>query len=202
VIRVRLVKGTNRLLLRVRQGIGPWSFGVQVSDPMETFVVTRPKSTIEDLRAFALGNSGDPRKGEEIFFDQGGVGCVKCHAAGGRGNSSIGPDLTGLALKYDKAEIIRSILEPSSRIATGYQPVVVARKDGTIVSGVVRSENDTSLELADAEAKVVRISKAEIEQRRSGDVSIMPGGLTETLAPVDLADLVAYMLTLKAVPKR
>jgi putative heme-binding domain-containing protein len=202
VVRVRLAKGTNRLLLRVRQGVGSWSFGVQVSDPSETFVATKPRPSLEDLRAFALGNSGDPRKGEEIFFESRGVGCAKCHAAGGRGSSTIGPDLTGLALKYDKAEIIRSILEPSNRIATGYQPVVVARKNGTVISGVVRSETDTSLELADAEAKVVRIPKSEIEERRTGDVSIMPGGLTDTLASVDLADLVAYMLTLKTVPKR
>ena len=60
-----------------------------------------------------------------------GVGCVKCHAAAGRGTANVGPDLTGLGLKYDKAEIIRSVLDPSDRLATGYQPVVVATAWGS-----------------------------------------------------------------------
>jgi putative heme-binding domain-containing protein len=200
-VRVPLVKGTNRLLVRARQGIGFWGFSVQVSDPSDVVVVEKtPTRSLDQLRTFALNNSGDPRKGEEIFFDDRGVGCVKCHAAGGRGSANIGPDLTGLALKYDKAEIVRSVLEPSNRIATGYQPVLVARKDGKVVTGLVRADTDAYLDLADAEAKVTRIAKSEIEDRRLGDVSIMPGGLTETLTQVDLVDLVAYLLTLKAAP--
>ena len=86
----------------------------------------------------------------------------------GRGGSTIGPDLTGLAAKYDRAEVIRSILEPSHRIATGYQPVIVATRDGKVATGVVRSETDTTLELADSEAKITKIPKSDIEVRRVG----------------------------------
>ncbi len=63
---------------------------------------------------------------------------MKCHAANGRGTANVGPDLTGLALKYDKAEIIRSVLEPSNRLATGYQPVLLALAGGKVVTGLVR----------------------------------------------------------------
>ena len=100
-----------------------------------------------------------------------GIGCVRCHSAGGRGTATIGPDLTGLASKYDRAELIRSVLEPSSRIATGYQPVIVATRDGKVLTGVVRAETDDRLELADAEAKITRIPKRDIEVRRAGPVS-------------------------------
>ncbi|HWE35733.1 MAG TPA: HEAT repeat domain-containing protein, partial [Isosphaeraceae bacterium] len=201
LVGVKLAKGTNRLLVCSRQGIGTWSFSVQVSEPSEPILATAPRPTgLDGLRAFALNHSGDSRKGEELFFDAKGLNCAKCHAAEGRGAANVGPDLTGLALKYDKAEIVRSVLEPSSRIATGFQPAIVARKDGAVVTGVVRGETEAHVELVDAEARSVRIPKSEIEARRVGDVSIMPAGQVDGLAPVDFADLVAYLTSLKAAP--
>ncbi len=201
LVRVKLVNGTNRLLLCSRQGIGAWSFSVQVSEPSEPILAatTRPAGR-EGLRTFALNHSGDSRKGEELFFDAKGLNCARCHAAEGRGAANVGPDLTGLALKYDKAEIVRSVLEPSSRIATGYQPAIVARKDGAVVTGVVRGENETHVELVDGEAKLIRIPRSDIEARRVGDTSIMPAGQVDGLAPVDFADLVAYLTSLKSAP--
>ena len=84
------------------------------------------------------------------------------------------PQPGGVALTYDRAELIRSVLEPSSRIAPGHQSVVVATRDGKVMTGVIRAETDQELVLADSEAKITRIPKAEITQRRSSDVSIMP----------------------------
>ena len=200
-IRVRLRAGTNRLVMRVRQGIGSWAFGVQVSEPGQQLLDARPaEAGIEALRDFALGHDGDPTRGEAIFFDEGGVGCVKCHAAGGKGSSDIGPDLTGLASKYDRAELIRSVLEPSQRIATGYQPVLVATDDGRVVAGLVREETAEELVLADAEANLVRLPKARVEERRIRQTSIMPGGLAEVLSPEEFADLVSYLRSLAAPP--
>ncbi|MHC5540600.1 c-type cytochrome, partial [Singulisphaera rosea] len=199
LLRVQLKKGRNRILVSSRQGIGAWSFSLQFSDPKSTLLVVRPRANpVESLRAFALSHDGDPRKGETIFFDPKGIGCVKCHAAGGRGTANIGPDLTGLALKYDKAEIIRSILEPSNRIATGYQPVVLALEDGKVLGGLVRSETEDIVELVDADAKMTRIPKNTIDERRVGDVSLMPAGMADTLSVVDFADLIAYLQGLKA----
>ncbi|MBV8557877.1 MAG: HEAT repeat domain-containing protein, partial [Planctomycetaceae bacterium] len=89
LVRVELKKGVNRVLVSSRQGIGTWSFSVQVSEPSTGRIVAKPGSASpEALQAFALAHQGDPRKGEEIFFDVKGVGCVKCHAAGGRGTAA------------------------------------------------------------------------------------------------------------------
>ncbi|MEW4570426.1 HEAT repeat domain-containing protein [Tautonia sp. JC769] len=198
-VRVRLREGSNRLVMRVRQGIGTWAFGVQVSDQgQELLARAEAGSGVEALRAFALEQEGDPGRGEALFFAGDGIGCVKCHAADGKGDSDIGPDLTGLAAKYDRAEVIRSILEPSERIATGYQPVLVATDDGRVVAGLVREESAGELVLADAEAQIVRVEKGRIEERRLGQVSIMPEGLVDSLKPGEFADLVAYLMSLKA----
>jgi putative heme-binding domain-containing protein len=199
LVRVALSKGKNRILVLSRQGIGPWAFGLEIArvaqraGPRGPGVVARA-----DLRQFALTHDGDLRKGEAIFLDAKGIGCVRCHRAAGRGSATIGPDLTGLALKYDREEVIRSILEPSHRIAPGYQPVVVATRDGNVATGVVRSETESTLELADADAQITQIPKSDIEVRRVGHVSIMPAKLVERLSPGEFADLVSFLLSLKS----
>ncbi len=149
------------------------------------------------MQAYALAHQGDARRGEDLFFDPNGIGCARCHAAGGRGTARIGPDLTGLALKFDRAEIIRSILEPSSRIATGYQPVVLATTGGTVLSGILRAETDAELELITSDLKPLRVPKSDIDVRRAGAVSLMPAGLADRLTPTEFTDLIAYLQSLK-----
>ena len=197
--KVRLAKGRNRLLVQTRQGIGTWSFSVQVSEPI--VAPARPSEkrlTAAELSAFALGHKGDAAKGAEIFFDAKGVGCVKCHSAGGRGTANIGPDLTALALKYDSAEIIRSVLEPSNRLATGYQPVVLATTDGKVLTGLVRNESALTIEIIDSNLKSMVIPKSEIDERKVGTVSIMPVEIAERLTPLEFTDLIEYLKSLKA----
>ena len=144
LVRVALRKGTNRILVRTRQGSGAWSFGVQVSGPSSTSLAAG-STGMEDLRFAALSHDGDPGRGEAICFDPEGVGgCFRCHASKGRGTAAIGPALDGIAAKeHDKGEVVRSVLEPSARIANGYQPVVIARNDGTVLTGLIRGDRDS-----------------------------------------------------------
>ena len=199
LVRIHLNKGKNRLLVQTRQGVGVWSFGVQVSEPTKLDLSAKT-STIADLRVYAIEHEGDRAKGEAIFLNAKGIGCVKCHSAAGKGKADVGPDLTGLALKYDKAEIIRSVLEPSNRLATGYQPTVIALKDGRVLSGVIRSETETELVMSDAEARMVHVQRSEIDERKIGEVSIMPAGAAESLSLKEFADLIAFLTGLKTAP--
>ena len=199
LVRFPLRKGTNRFLVRTRQGIGEWCFGLQVSEASTAGLEGAGVSAgLEGLRAFALAHQGDPRRGEQLFFDAKGIGCGRCHAVGGQGSAALGPDLTGLAAKYDRAEIVRSVLEPSKRFAAGFQPVLIARKDGTVLTGLIRAETDAHIDLVDAQGKLSRVAKSEIERRGVGEVSMMPTGLVDFLSPVEFADLISYLGSLKA----
>jgi putative heme-binding domain-containing protein len=200
LVRFHLARGRNRILVVSRQGIGRWGFGVQIARSSLGTRQDLARTTIakvDDLRRVALRHDGDPQRGAELFFDPKGIGCVRCHSAGGRGTSTIGPDLTGLASKYDRAELIRSVLEPSSRIATGYQPAIVATRDGKVFTGVVRAETADRLELADTESRITRIAKHDITERRVGEVSIMPARAVETLSPAKFSDLISFLASLK-----
>ncbi len=76
---------------------------------------------VETLRRFTMSHTGDPRKGEEIFFKNPVIGCVRCHAANGRGGGTSGPDLSGLATKSGKAQLIDVLLQPPPRVATAHR---------------------------------------------------------------------------------
>ncbi len=199
MVPIALRKGRNRILVRSRQGIGRWAFGVQVSEPRDDGApsTTRLPTTIQGLRAVALSHDGDPGRGERLFFDPGGVGCGRCHSAGGRGDANIGPDLSGLALAYDRAEIVRSVLEPSSRIVNGYRPVVVALADGTVATGLLRAETEDHIDLIDSGLRPLRLAKADVAAPRLGDTSPMPTGLVDGLTPAEFADLIAFLEALR-----
>jgi putative heme-binding domain-containing protein len=201
LVRLNLAKGRNRILVVSRQGIGRWSFAIQAAMSPSHSGSARPAPvTVEELRRFALHHEGDPQRGEEIFFDPKGIGCARCHSAGGRGTAAVGPDLTGLASTYDRAELIRSVLEPSQRIATGYQPVSVATRDGKVITGVVCAETDDLLQVADSEAKITQIPKRDITVRRVSEVSVMPPQSVESLSPVEFSDLISYLSSLRKAP--
>ena len=202
LVRVELKRGKNEILVKTRQGIGTWSFSLQLSGRLQIDAASETgPAKLERLRAFGLSHGGDPKRGEALFFDAKGIGCGKCHSAGGRGNARIGPDLTGLALKYDKAEIIRSVLEPSSRIVNGYQPVVLCKTDGTVLTGLIRGETETYLDLVDPNLQPIQVQKSDIDERRLGEYSLMPAGLVELLTPSEFADLIAYLQSLGATPR-
>ena len=197
---IALRKGRNRILVRSRQGIGRWSFSVQLSQPRddEPLLPASRSPAGQDMRAFALSHDGDPRRGEHLFFDPGGVGCARCHSAGGRGTATIGPDLSGLALTYDRPEIVRSVLEPSSLIKNGYRPIVIAMSDGTVATGLLRAESEDHVELIDSELRQLRLAKANMIERRLGDTSPMPAGLVDGLTPGEFADLIAFLQSLRS----
>lgn len=201
-VEVDLKAGKNRLIIKCGNNSGPWQFSVGVTAPGEYAFLKGPAPgafDAEDFRKKTYNEKGDLARGQKLFADVNGLACVKCHAVGGQGGA-VGPDLTGIAAKYTRDEIASSILYPSAKIASGYESVIVATKDGRVVTGVIKADTTSGLELEDADAKRVRVELDDIEERRSGDVSIMPNGLAEGLKPQDFADLLAYLATLKEQP--
>ena len=194
-----MVKGTNRVLVKCGNRGGPWHSRSPWPMPSDYAFLQGPAAGAfdpESFRAFAQSHKGKPEHGKALFNDLKGLACVKCHAVGGQGGA-VGPELTSVGVKYPKDEIITSVLYPSAKISSGYEPVVIALADGRVVTGVVKGETAEALLIDDVDAKHQTIPKSEIDARKLGDVSLMPSGLAEGLSRDDFADLVAYLETLK-----
>lgn len=203
--KVTLKAGTNRLVVQSGNHGGGWQFALGVSDEPNYAFLTMPTTggfNPDAFRDFALKQEGDPEHGRALFTDLKGLACVKCHQVAGQGGS-VGPDLSGIGAKYVPAEIVESVLYPSAKIFSGYEPIVVATNDGRLLTGIVKSDDDEALVIQDAEDKTLRIPQADIDERRLSNVSLMPNGLAEGLSKEDFADLIAYLKTLQeeALPK-
>ncbi len=196
---VKLREGTNHLLVKCGNRGGPWQFAVAVAEPADfAFLKGNAGSGFdpEAYRAAALKGGGDVARGRMIFNDQKGLACIRCHAVGKEGGN-VGPELGSVGAKYPRDELIASVLYPSARISSGYEPEVLALADGRIVTGIVRRETADAVEIQDADAKLIKVAKDDIDARKRSDVSIMPTGLAKGITTKDFADLVSYLETLR-----
>ena len=141
---------------------------------------------------YARDHSGDPDRGRKLFFDRKGAGCIRCHRSQGEGGE-VGPDLSDVGKKYDRALLIESVLDPSRQIVEGYRPTVVATADGRVLSGIIKAESDHELTLVDVDGHRQVVLKSDIEKRMAAHTSLMPDGLSAGLSQRDFADLIAYL---------
>ncbi len=149
------------------------------------------------LARYARKHRGNAARGRNLFFEPKGADCARCHRAGGKGGD-IGPDLTEVGSKYERALLIESVLEPSRHIVEGYRPELVATANGRTFSGLVRAESDRELTLVDSDGRRVVVAKAEIADRRASALSMMPDSVAAGLSPSGFADLIEYLQSLRA----
>lgn len=139
---------------------------------------------------------GDPKAGEALFFDLETTGCAKCHVIKGRGER-LGPDLTYIGSKRSSQFIMESILKPSAYIAYEYETTMVITKDGRIISGLRRNEDETSLQVLDSAKKLWTTYFKDQVEIIPQTTSLMPANYSELLTVQELHDLLAYLMTLK-----
>jgi len=120
---------------------------------------------------------------------------------GGEGGD-VGPDLTGVGVKYGRDHFVESVLYPSAKILDGYKQTMVLTKGGIVLAGRFMGETPDELNLMDAEGKRHAVRKADIDQRKESDLSLMPEGLNTGLSLQDFADIVIYLESLKEPPKK
>ncbi|MCP4848572.1 MAG: c-type cytochrome [Verrucomicrobiaceae bacterium] len=166
----------------------PGSLSLQAADSGKVF---SPK----DYRKHAMTRSGDAKKGEEIFYGRKAL-CSQCHSTDGS-NQLAGPDLKAAGDKFSRADLILSVLQPSSSIMTGFSLSVITTKDGKTYSGVVKQSSEKELIIAGMGELRHRIAKSDIREQLTSPVSMMPANLHVALSRDEFSDLVAYLENLK-----
>jgi putative heme-binding domain-containing protein len=142
-----------------------------------------------------LVDHGDPKRGREDFFGP-RVACVTCHTVRGEGGQ-VGPDLTRIGAVRTHRDLLEAILFPSASFARGYEPMVVATHDGRIYTGVVTRETGDAIQLVTADRTQVSLPRQSVDAIEPGRVSVMPQGLDANLSRSELADLVAFLSSLR-----
>lgn len=134
----------------------------------------------------------DLRRGERLFT-QGA--CFKCHRFAGRGGI-VGPDLTGVAGRFNAKNLLESLIEPNKVISDQYQSTAFRMDDGKVVVGrIANAKGDRLMVMTDMlnPGRFTVIRRGEIEQMRPSAVSMMPAGILDTYTKEEILDLLAYL---------
>lgn len=199
-----LKAGKNLIVVKVTQGGGPWEFSLAVPPP-GTGKLFQTKARVVDpaeYAKFATANTGSAERGRKVYADLKGAACIKCHATGTDPSSGgeVGPSLVGIATKYNRQQLIESVLYPSKQILDGYQQTRIVTTSEQVKIGIVRSMTPEELTLVDADGKKIVLKKEDVAEQKVLEKSIMPEGLQAGLSPQEFADLIAYLESLNQKP--
>jgi putative heme-binding domain-containing protein len=138
---------------------------------------------------------GDSSRGKDIFF--GKAECSSCHSVSGQGGF-LGPDLTLYGSNLSAAEIRKAITDPRRIVPLGYKAAEVTMHDGTKIEGVVRNEDNFSLQLLTKDGVFHFLDKSDLETLHYLDQSVMPADYSKRLDQKELNDLVSFLMSTSA----
>ncbi|MGD9723204.1 MAG: HEAT repeat domain-containing protein [Pirellulales bacterium] len=179
-----------------QQSLAEWQkwFTTRYPDQPEPVLPVEPqgaKWTFAELVEFLAsesGTSGNAERGAVVFEK---AQCVKCHRYGARGEG-IGPDLSNVASRFQRKEVLESVVFPSQVISDQFAAKTVLTKDGKTYTGMVGPTSDGVVVLQ-ANTEKANVAKDEIEEIVPSRQSAMPDGLFNTLSLEEIADLFAYL---------
>lgn len=141
----------------------------------------------------AVQKGGDAKVGSEMFLKG---GCIACHTVNAD-EPPKGPLLSAVAKIYDRAALTESILKPNAKLAQGFETTWIKTKKGEQIEGFVTREGGDSVDIRNIASQTMTVEKADIAERGHRETSMMPEGLLNGFTPQDLANLLAWLESLK-----
>ena len=159
---------------------------------LEQRAVGRRSDVVKAYRS-ALELKGHLENGRKLFKKN----CTACHKVEGEGRE-IGPNLA--AMKNRGAEsILLNVLDPNRELNPEFTEYIVATTQGQVFNGLIAAETATSITLRQGENKADRVVlRVDIEELKNSGRSLMPEGLEKTINQQAMADLIAYLTSLKS----
>ncbi len=135
--------------------------------------------------------SVDAQRGQQIFRTH----CAACHRIGVTGNL-VGPQLDGVGVR-GLERLLEDLLDPNRAVDPAFRLHFVKQKNGSLLAGLFRREQEGQLYFADAAGQEHAVAKSDIAEDQVSEFSLMPAGFGELLPEKDLNDLLAYLLARK-----
>jgi putative heme-binding domain-containing protein len=185
--------GAMHLDARVRQELGDLLLERPPKAP-DALLKARPfvrKWTVDNLLPVAA-RVGDRRRGHEIFA---AALCYRCHRFQGSGGM-VGPDLTGVSLRFNMRDLLEAMIEPSRVIPDQYRTSRIALKDGRLLTGKIKDISGNTLVLMTdplEPARLLMVARDGIEAIAWSDTSPMPRGLLDSFTEQEILDLLEFL---------
>ncbi len=123
--------------------------------------------------------------------------CVLCHRVSSDASlpaSVLGPDLTSVASRLNRHDLLEQIIDPSKIIDDKFRSVTLFLSDGSGVSGTLEMEDTGKVTLRPnpLSAETISVDKKDIRRRELSKISPMPDDLLNTLTIEQILDLLAW----------
>ncbi len=149
--------------------------------------------SLSQVLAALKDNNGNAEKGKALFQSQ---ACIACHTFAD-GQAPKGPHLVDIGKRYNRQELVESIIKPSAKMAQGFESWQLLTKDGDVLTGFVTTESAERIVIRDGRGIMQELAQEEIEERKKQEISMMPEGLVGNLTVDQLSDLLAYLESLR-----
>ncbi len=164
----------------------------------KAFATTRqtPEEKLKQIAAakamLTTGTPGDASAGRAIFAKT----CAQCHTLFDAGGN-VGPNITG-ANRADLDYLLLNILDPNAVIPAEYRTTILRTKDGRVITGIMKKQDENTVTLAAAN-ETVTIARKDIDRIKDQEISMMPEGLFDGLKEQEKRDLIRYLQSNKQV---
>jgi len=202
------VEGEKRVLAILKQGIVPKTLIADivssVNGSRKTSVINEAKGYLNNAIEIPVAASVIPTyeetialksiasKGHAVYLSN----CAVCHKINNEGYD-FGPALSEIGSKYGKDGMFKSIVYPSDGISFGYETTSIKLNDGSEISGIISSKSKLEIEIKMPGGITQKIKTSNIKSLDQLKTSYMPSDLYSQMTKQELADLLAYLDSLK-----
>jgi putative heme-binding domain-containing protein len=190
--RFRYANSDDDLKRIVTQGLPGTSMPGRRLDEKETTGIV---AYIRNMRDYNAGSvmAGDLGRGRALFESKGQ--CLTCHQVGPRG-AHTGPDLSDIGSQRNAGFLQQSLMNPTSRMMPINRPVRIVTKEGKTINGRRLNEDTFTVQIIDDQERMLSLAKSDFREYTILKTSPMPS-YTDKLSAQEMADVVAYLVTLK-----
>jgi len=172
----------------------PMNQGARITKTLDT----PPLLTEEQAKALdakfshytALAAKGQAENGKALS-----ALCIACHQIGNTGGQ-IGPNLSGAGAMGLEA-VLRNILTPNAAMEPGYRIFRLEMNNGDLTDAFYVGEDPQAYVIRQPGIPDKRVNKKDVRKTQYIRRSLMPEGLLDALQDQQVADLLAYLMTLK-----
>jgi cytochrome c oxidase cbb3-type subunit 3 len=143
-------------------------------------------------RAESRSLPGEPKRGKALFF--GKAECSTCHMISGEGGF-LGPDLSGYAATAEPTAIREQIVKTQRTPAPSYRPAVLTTANGERLEGLIRNEDNFSLQFQTKDGSFHFFQKSELRNFERRDFSLMTTDYRDRISSSVLDDLVSFLVS-------
>jgi len=142
-----------------------------------------------------LRGVGDAARGKALFEGKGQ--CTTCHRVNGKG-PRLAPDLSEVGATRPLPELHQALLEPNATMRAGNRFFQVVTRDGQTITGRLMNQDSFSIQMLDAQERLVSLPKSNLREYGFVRTSPMPS-VQGKLSLQEVDDLVGYLVTLKGL---